>query len=311
MNRIYTIGETVLDIIFRNGQIETAMAGGAMLNTAVSLSRLHQPIFLLSEWGDDGPGEIIQNFLISNEVNTSFCKTYDKGNTSISIANIDSDGNATYTFYKNYPPQRFQITMPNFEPGDFVLFGSFFSIDPAIRPQMIKILNQAKAKNSLIIYDPNYRKNHLASLLQSLPFIQENIKFSHIIRGSYEDFQNIFGLNSYSQIFEKIQSLGGQLLIITHGGEEITLFKEGIQTRIAAAPAEIISTIGAGDAFNAGLIYELFRRQIMPENLHKIASCEWAEILSVASSFAADTCSHYENYISHEFAKQILFSRAK
>ena len=39
MRKIYTIGETVLDIIFKNGQPVASKAGGSMLNTAVSLGR--------------------------------------------------------------------------------------------------------------------------------------------------------------------------------------------------------------------------------------------------------------------------------
>jgi len=298
-----------MDIIFRDQHLETAMVGGAMLNTAVSLGRLHMPAFLISEWGNDGVGEITQNFLTNNAVNTSFCKSY-HGNTSLSVALIDTKGNASYTFYKNYPEKRFQIDTPDFEPGDFVLFGSLFSIDPGIRTQMTNILKQARNSGALLIYDPNFRKNHLASLEQLLPFIEENIRYSHIIRGSHEDFHYIYRVDSCQKLFEKVHSLGCEVLIITHGSDEILLFKECTKTRVAAAAVEAVSTIGAGDSFNAGLMYELYRRQISPNNLNMIPSCEWAEIVSVASSFAANTCSHYENYISQEFAQHILSSQA-
>jgi len=117
-------------------------------------------------------------------------------------------------------------------------------------------------------------------------------------------------VDSCQKLFEKVHSLGCEVLIITHGSDEILLFKECTKTRVAAAAVEAVSTIGAGDSFNAGLMYELYRRQISPNNLNMIPSCEWAEIVSVASSFAANTCSHYENYISQEFAQHILSSQA-
>ena len=37
---IYTIGETLFDIIFKNGQPQAGKAGGAMLNSSVSLGRI-------------------------------------------------------------------------------------------------------------------------------------------------------------------------------------------------------------------------------------------------------------------------------
>ncbi len=47
MRKIYGIGETVFDIIFKNGQPQAAKAGGAMLNSTVSLGRIGC-LFLLS-----------------------------------------------------------------------------------------------------------------------------------------------------------------------------------------------------------------------------------------------------------------------
>ena len=46
MPDIYTIGETVLDIIFKNEQPVAAKPGGSMLNTSVSLVALVYPFIL-------------------------------------------------------------------------------------------------------------------------------------------------------------------------------------------------------------------------------------------------------------------------
>ncbi len=44
MRKIYGIGETVFDIIFKNGQPQAAKPGGAMLNSSVSLGRIGLPV---------------------------------------------------------------------------------------------------------------------------------------------------------------------------------------------------------------------------------------------------------------------------
>jgi fructokinase len=44
MRNIYAIGETVLDILFKDQLPVTAKAGGACLNSAVTLGRLNLPV---------------------------------------------------------------------------------------------------------------------------------------------------------------------------------------------------------------------------------------------------------------------------
>ena len=65
---VYCIGETVLDIIFSEGRPESAVPGGSMLNSAVSLARSGLKVELISEYGNDPPGDIIADFLQKNNV---------------------------------------------------------------------------------------------------------------------------------------------------------------------------------------------------------------------------------------------------
>ena len=44
MRKIYGIGETVLDIIFKDGQPQAAKAGGSVLNSMVSMGRMELPV---------------------------------------------------------------------------------------------------------------------------------------------------------------------------------------------------------------------------------------------------------------------------
>ncbi|MFQ3579962.1 MAG: hypothetical protein SNJ71_07485 [Bacteroidales bacterium] len=47
MRKIIACGEVVYDIIFNGEFPEKALAGGSMLNTAISLGRLKLPVFFL------------------------------------------------------------------------------------------------------------------------------------------------------------------------------------------------------------------------------------------------------------------------
>ena len=63
MRKIYAIGETLLDIIFKNNQPQTAKPGGAMLNSVVSVGRMDLPVYFISEYGIDDAGNLVDSFL--------------------------------------------------------------------------------------------------------------------------------------------------------------------------------------------------------------------------------------------------------
>ena len=80
MRKIFGIGETVLDVIFKEGQPQAAKAGGSVLNSVVSMGRIGLPVSFISEYGADDVGDIIDSFLNMNGVNTSSVHRYDDGN---------------------------------------------------------------------------------------------------------------------------------------------------------------------------------------------------------------------------------------
>jgi len=130
MRRIFGIGETVLDIIFKNGQPQAAKPGGSVLNSMVSMGRMGLPVSFISEYGLDDVGYLIDNFLKDNGVNTSVVNRFNKGNTSLALAFLDDKNDAHYTFYKDIPGKRLDIEFPETRKDDIIQFGSFYAIWP-------------------------------------------------------------------------------------------------------------------------------------------------------------------------------------
>lgn len=133
MRNIYTIGETVLDLIFDPSKNVITRPGGAMLNTSISLGRLNLKVSFITEIGNDKAGNYILDFLHQNHVETSFLFQFKNGQTAIALAFLDENENADYSFYKNYPNERLCQKMPLISFNDVVLFGSFFSITKEVR----------------------------------------------------------------------------------------------------------------------------------------------------------------------------------
>jgi len=100
---VYTLGEVLLDIIFKPGGETVAIPGGAMLNSSISMARKNIPVSIISETGNDKTGKMIIDFLNKNNVNTTYITKYKKIKTSLALAFLDENAKPDYTFYKEYP----------------------------------------------------------------------------------------------------------------------------------------------------------------------------------------------------------------
>ena len=305
MPTIFTIGEAIYDIIFQNGRPTAAKPGGSMLNTAVSLGRCGLNVEMITEIGDDQVGGIVMDFLHENGVSTSFIQPVDGFKTPVSLAFLDKYGNARYSFYKNYPEDRLNLEWPLATRGDVVLFGSFYSLDKAVHAKIISFIKKSKANGATIIYDPNIRKNHLEEIKNLMHIVEENISLADIIRGSDEDFENLFGLKESEKVFHRIKSSGCRHLFYTQGAEGAELLSDGLRLHVPSGKIDVVSTIGAGDAFNAGIIFGIVNKGIVVDELVDISKETWSELIGFGINFASDVCQGFDNYISMELAQKI------
>ena len=303
--KIVAIGETLYDIVFKNGQPVSGNPGGAMLNTAVSLGRLRLPVSLISELGKDQIGESILGFLEKNNVGTESISRFDKGNTALAMAFLDSDNNASYDFYKSYPEKRLDGGFPEVGENDIVLFGSFFALSTEARKPLMRFLQQASKNKALIVYDPNIRKSNNISDSEKHEFLEENIAIADIVRASDEDFIHLdTKVNSPEKAFQFVQKRGCNILIYTQSNQKVHIISSEISFSISVPKIKTISTIGAGDNFNAGLIYGLYNKDLAKSNLLQLNIETWKGLLKTAISFGSHVCTRMENYISEGFAQR-------
>ncbi len=295
--RIFTIGETIYDIIFRNGKIEAGKAGGSMLNASVSLGRLGMNVVFISEVGSDDLGATIVKFLEENGINTSFIQPFTEGKTPVALAFLDENQNANYTFYKHYPAIRLNQQLPEVSENDIVLFGSFFSISPEVRLPVLKFIRKAKEVGAVIIYDPNIRKSHSHEVAAFFDMIYENLSLAGIVRASHEDFKAIFGISKPDEAFRMVKNHSDSLLVFTKGGESVDIFSAGFSKHYPVPKIEVVSTIGAGDNFNAGIAFSLIKQGIFRKDLANLSIEKWDNIISTGIRLSAAVCGSFDNYI--------------
>ena len=306
MRKVIGIGETILDIIFKNNQPHTAVPGGSVFNGLVSLGRLGIPVSFISEVGNDHVGDIIRQFMEENHISTEFVDRFPDGKSPISLAFLDDDKNANYIFYKDYPAQRLEVPLPKIEKDDIFVFGSYYSLNPVLRTRMVEFLQYAQERKAIIYYDPNFRKAHAHEAIRLMPTVLENLEFADIVRGSDEDFQNLYGKSDAQEVYKEHIQFYCDRFLTTHGANGVNLHTRNFTRHFDSPQIQPLSTIGAGDNFNAGIIYGLLKYDVRHADLPSLDQDTWGKIIRCGMDLASEVCQSYDNYISKEFAAKYV-----
>ncbi len=295
--RVIGIGETVWDILFKNDQPQKAVPGGSTFNSIVSLGRAGVDCAMVTEAGDDHVGDLICQFLRNNGVTTDYVCRHAGTKSHLSLAFLDENNDAQYTFYKDHASVAMNGVLPDITAEDIVLFGSFFAINPAIRTVVEPLLQRAREAGAWLYYDINFRKTHIADLPDVMPFIEDNMRLADIVRGSTEDFLYLYGMHDGQAVYEHVKPMC-RTLILTDGARSIRVYTpDGCQT-YPVQQIETVSTVGAGDNFNAGYIYAILQ-----------GINNQAERIAMAQRWSQNVCRQMSNNISDTLVAELTAER--
>ena len=150
----------MLDIIFKNGKPIEAVPGGSTFNGIISLGRAGVNATFISETGSDRVGEYVRQFLKQNNVDTASVNVYPDSKSPVSLAFLDDSNNADYIFYREQRHDHMDFTYPDINRDDVVVFGSYYAVNPNLRPQVSGLLEIARQRGAIIYYDVNFRPAH-------------------------------------------------------------------------------------------------------------------------------------------------------
>ena len=136
--------------------------------------------------------------------------------------------------------------------------------------------------------------------------ILENLEYADIVRGSKEDFEVLFNKHDAETVYKAQVSFYCKNFIYTQGSEPIEVRGAGgFSRQYLVAPMSTVSTIGAGDNFNAGFVYGLIKKGITREMLVTGLAPElWDALVGEASAFSANVCGSIHNSVDEAFANQ-------
>ena len=306
MRKVIGIGETILDILFKNKQPVAAVPGGSCFNSIISIGRTHTPCSFIGYAGDDEAGRQTLQFLQNNGVSTAHFELRQTEKSAISLAYLNERGDASYVFYKATPSVPENWKLPTLSTDDVMIMGSYFAICQGVHPKIKELLTKAEENNVIVFYDLNFRRSHQDELEALTPAIQYNFRHSTIVRGSADDFEIMYGTRDAQEIYKRHISAYCPIFICTAGEGDITVCTPTAHYLFPAPKIEhVVSTVGAGDNFNAGFIYGLLKEGIKRNALQDITQAQWQKLITTACYFATEACKSTNNYISREFAQTL------
>jgi fructokinase len=306
MRKVIGIGETILDLIFEREQPQRAVVGGSVLNGLVSLSSLGMPVVFISEVGDDRVGNMVCRFMEENGMTTDFVDRLHGHKSPVSLAFLGADKSAEYVFHTDYPEKRLQMPFPEIKADDIFVFGSFYALNPSYRDRFLEFVKEAKRQKAILYYDPNFRPSHKDEVDQLRDAVMENCDYATIVRGSDEDFYHLYGQTDMDKVYSDIIQPHCDCFITTHGADGVNLYTGNGRTHFESKKITPVSTIGAGDNFNAGVVYGLLKYNIGLKDIPLLTENDWHKVIQCGIDLSAEVCCSYSNYVEKNNKHEVL-----
>ena len=197
------------------------------------------------------------------------------------------------------------MVWPEVNEDDIVILGSYYALNPVLRDKIVELLDTARAKKAIVYYDPNFRSTYKEEAIKLAPTIIENLEYADIVRGSVDDFFYMYNLQDVDKIYKDKIKFYCRNFICTAGHKDIALRTARFSKDYPIPTVETVSTVGAGDNFNAGIIYGLLKLDIRYDELNDLDEARWNRVMDYGIAFATESCRSLNNSISPEFAEKL------
>lgn len=234
--------------------------GGAPANVAVGVARLGGRAAFVGQVGADVFGDQIRASLAGFGVDTTLLMQSQKANTALAMVALDASGERSFTFYRNatadllYEPDR----MPEVALAGRPIFHvcSNTLTEPVILETTHALVARAQAAGCLVSFDVNYRAPLWPDPTQAPGQIGALARSADLVKFSREELLALYGRRADGLLAE-LEEAGVPLVLISDGAEPLEARAGGRRHHLRPPMVRAVDTTAAGDAFVAGLLYQL------------------------------------------------------
>jgi len=242
--RMLVLGESLIDRVSADGSISEHV-GGSPANVALGLGRLGYPVTLLTRFGSDRSGDLIQAHL-QDEVEIVQGGMPDTP-TSTARVTLDTEGVPDYVFDLNW-----QVTFDHLSSPDVVHTGSLGAYLEPGHHEVARIVRE-HAGRATVTFDPNLRPL-IMDRETAAARLHEFAALADVIKVSEEDLAWLHPEHPADYPVAQWLESGVKLVVLTRGERGAEAWTLGAHASVPPGSVPVVDTVGAGDAFMAGLI---------------------------------------------------------
>ncbi|MGH3096310.1 MAG: carbohydrate kinase family protein [Streptosporangiales bacterium] len=270
----------------------TAYPGGSPCNTAVAAARLGARTAFLGRLSRDVFGQDIRAHLAAAGVDLTTVVDADEPST-LAVVSTDAEGVATYGFY--------YLGTSDFawREGDraelpagcrAVHVGSLAS---AVEPTAGLLASAVASAGPQVVrsYDPNVRPSLGLDKAEYRALVERWVESTDLVRASQDDLAWLYPDTPPLQVAARWQSSGPRLVVVSCGADGAAAVLAGGEVHVPAQYVTVVDTVGAGDAFTAGLLVALDEAGALTrDGLAALSAPALEPCLTFAATAAAATC---------------------
>lgn len=269
------------------------VVGGSCLNIAVGMARLGAAAGFVGGISTDLFGRMVAGHAEASGVDLRFATRSDHQTTLAFVRHVD--GEPQYAFYDAQTASRswtYRHDAIPFGQIDAVHVGSTTLVDPTGAAETLAMVRDARGA-ATVSFDPNCRPDLVKDKVRYVDRMEAFAAAADIVRMSDVDFEFLYGGGDYAAKANVLLAAGTGLVVVTRGSRgALAWHKRTGMVEVAAPQVEVADTVGAGDSFQAALLFALQAiGRIGPASLAHATADELRRVLSFAAACAAFTCS--------------------
>ncbi|MCG8511497.1 MAG: PfkB family carbohydrate kinase, partial [Rhodospirillales bacterium] len=241
------LGDNTVDIYADRGVM---FPGGNAVNVAVHGARLGATAAYLGCLGDDVFGRLLFDAMTAEKVDLSHCRRIDGENAHVLVGHRDNDR----VFLKSTPGVRGRYQLKS---ADFDYVRGFDVVHTSYCSDIDDALPAVSEAAAVLSYDFSNRWTE-GQMARLAPFV--DIAFLSLPNRTDEECECV--LRDWA-------AAGVCTVVMTRGTDGALAPAGGMLYRQDVLPAEVIDTLGAGDAFIAGFLTTFLKGDPVPQALQK------------------------------------------
>ena len=300
MKKVLCFGEVLIDFL-PNEDDETSfkpIAGGAPANVAVAIAKLGGESFFVGGIGSDNFGQFLQKQLAAYKVKTDYLCSFANSNSALVLVSLDDKKERSFNFYRHDTADmrfsRDDFREESFQQSNIFHYCSNTLTTESLAQTTLAGLRLAKQHKLLVSLDVNLRLTlwSEASVLSSR--ILDCLSYTDIIKFSREELLYLSEQlgKSGQELIDYCLETGPALVVITDGGNEISVHSRDYHFIHQAPAIKPVDTTAAGDAFVGGLLYQLAQKNIDADTFQALLAQQTSveDIIKFATLCGAFTC---------------------